>query len=1439
MPEANGGAVVVKVKADTRSASRSLKGLQRTVSDPSAAAGAKQFDKLAKAFEKTAKESAKTRKLVDQLARSNVSANRAVANLSTQLGKAANGNKELSATAKQAKAAVDQQANSVRKLADQSSGIGGKIASIFKGGSGAAQAAKGFIAAQVALIGFRGAFNFLKNDVVGAASAFQETTNVIQAGFGDAAQETEEWAQTTANFVGRSTQQLREFAGTLQSVLPGLIGNREVAGELSKVFSELAIDLGSFFNVADNQALNAIRSGLTGESEPLKRFGVILNEATVASKGLELGLGGVNGKLDEQEKVVARAAVILEKTADAQGDARRTADGYANSAKALQGRIKDAAISVGLLLLPALAKASDFLAGATQTVVQFARFTSLSLQASFAIIGEFASNIVDSVAGTFAEIKISALESIQSIQDFFGVEIVGGIPEALENAKNASKSFAEDIRKTGEVTDSVFAGITSDIEDVFNVTGASLLANFKIEELIEKFKATKGSAQEVSDEVLELAERFKEIRDASRFEASVAGLDDAEQQSARINKAFADNVAEATELATKLGLTNGELEEIVANQEKIRDAKLKVISDKEAKKLNDAKKSFEDLADSISRENLRLNLEGDAERKIEEINFQAEALTRQAKELQIKGEVDRAELDRTLQDIQTQKDLKIKAVLDRQDLDRKLQSQDRVLDIAGALGFDGIVTAFRGAREESTGVIDSFKVLETVTTGAAIAGITAFTGAVFSTITNISSVQNALGELSTTINASLQQALEPVGDALAPILNQVAVAVSALAPVFTSIGDVISAVLEPLESLFVAVSDLADGVGAVLSPILDGLAEVLRPIVQLVGNVLSPVVNAVGKTFKALGDALKPVIDIVTGVLSPILDALGRTLGLLVNALIEPIIDALEPALEALGAALEPLTPIFEQFGQILADISEAFAPLLALVIEFSPAMTKMKVILGLVTTALEILRPALEALAGIAESIGNVFGGITDSAKSFGQSVADVGRSIADGVTGLFSGRSPGDVRRDRERQSAEEQRAQRAREARQRELVRQQGLAQSRFDDLQSRGTRLNVDASDGFNSRERKLLEEEYAKLAKASERARELGIDPAGKSSRELATAIKDEEAARRDEARQREADARQRRREREERANVRASRGFDDVIQDTRNFLADEILGSFASGQLGNAGASGSFIGGFLDSLGIASSRIQEIFGDGSLSDIDFSGLFSELLGVDQSADGIDQEIRGQLADVLRSFDAFDDAEIGQLVRRFSEQLEGATDAEKEAFLEKLALEEEQIEEIKKQLEEQGKNSDTLSSINKSLSNVPQGFKIASARLRAITAEDFLPDAGEPDDPLVESANALDGAALSLSHAASLLAQSLAGGLATVPSAPSVPGRVPRSVSRGAQRFSSGGGLTVSGVTVLANDPREFMEKLEKESALRRAISNGNPYSTGLTNSGNN
>jgi hypothetical protein len=197
------------------------------------------------------------------------------------------------------------------------------------------------------------AFGAFAKIAVSSASDLAETISKVGVLFGSSAKEIEIFAGTAAKSLGQTKQQALDAAATFAifGTSAGLSGQ-----ELSKFsidFVKLASDLSSFNNTSPQDAINAIGSALRGEAEPLRRYGVLLNDASLKQAALSLGIITTTTQaLTPQQKVLAAQKLIFEQTTAAQGDFARTSDGLANQTKIVTAQLENMKTEIGTALLP-------------------------------------------------------------------------------------------------------------------------------------------------------------------------------------------------------------------------------------------------------------------------------------------------------------------------------------------------------------------------------------------------------------------------------------------------------------------------------------------------------------------------------------------------------------------------------------------------------------------------------------------------------------------------------------------------------------------------------------------------------------------------------------------------------------------------------------------------------------------------------------------------------------------------------------------------------------------------------------------------------------------------------------------------------------------------------------------------------------------------------
>ena len=196
---------------------------------------------------------------------------------------------------------IDSKSNSVSKGFDMSFG---KIAGAVGG-------------AYAAVMGFRESFEFV-GDSIKKASDLAETMNKVNVIFGSSAGAVADFASNAVEQLGMTRQEALDGASTFATFgkASGLAGDALVGFSTNLV--QLATDFASFRNTSPEEAIQAIGAALRGESEPIRKYGVLLDDATLKAEAMKLGLYDGTGALDSQAKSLAAYNAILNQSKDAQ-----------------------------------------------------------------------------------------------------------------------------------------------------------------------------------------------------------------------------------------------------------------------------------------------------------------------------------------------------------------------------------------------------------------------------------------------------------------------------------------------------------------------------------------------------------------------------------------------------------------------------------------------------------------------------------------------------------------------------------------------------------------------------------------------------------------------------------------------------------------------------------------------------------------------------------------------------------------------------------------------------------------------------------------------------------------------------------------------------------------------------------------------------------------
>jgi hypothetical protein len=259
---------------------------------------------------------------------------------------------------------VDNASGVFKNVDKSASGLSKTVGTVLKAGALAGVAALGALAV--------GSIKF-----IGAASDLEESVNKSKVVFGDFADEVTDFAKTSAQSFGISRSAAHSYTATLGTILKGSGLAGDATAEMSVGMVKLAADMASFNNIPIDQALEKIRAGLVGESEPLRTVGVLLSEAAVQEKAYAAGIAETGAKLTDAQKVQARYQLIMEQTRDTQGDFTRTSGSLANQTRILGAEWENVQAILGRAMLPTVTRLAQaftkFLADHEDEIEQFSK----------------------------------------------------------------------------------------------------------------------------------------------------------------------------------------------------------------------------------------------------------------------------------------------------------------------------------------------------------------------------------------------------------------------------------------------------------------------------------------------------------------------------------------------------------------------------------------------------------------------------------------------------------------------------------------------------------------------------------------------------------------------------------------------------------------------------------------------------------------------------------------------------------------------------------------------------------------------------------------------------------------------------------------------------------------------------------------------------------
>jgi hypothetical protein len=326
------------------------------------------------------------------------------------------------------------------------------------------------------------------------ASDTRESMNAATVVFKESSGIITGWSKNAAEQIGMTSAEFYQATAVMGAGLINAGASTDQAAKQTIELTKRAADMASIFNTSVSDALSALQSGLRGESEPLKRFAISLDEASIKAKAVALGLADSESSVSAYAKSQARLAIIMEQSSRFQGDFINTSDEMANSSRIVTAQLKEQASKFGELLLPVVKNVVNGIRGFTDSLAKLdeGQRTGVVTFAAFA-----------AAAGPVA-LGISAIMKAITATN----PVVFAITLAFAGMVTAISSIAGAAARAKKETEDLSASMAQQA-GVETMQKALDLTNQKIQKLQDQIKKAEGQLDEW--DIAPLRESIKEL----------------------------------------------------------------------------------------------------------------------------------------------------------------------------------------------------------------------------------------------------------------------------------------------------------------------------------------------------------------------------------------------------------------------------------------------------------------------------------------------------------------------------------------------------------------------------------------------------------------------------------------------------------------------------------------------------------------------------------------------------------------------------------------------------------------------------------------------------------------------------------------------------------------------------------------------------------------
>lgn len=201
----------------------------------------------------------------------------------------------------------------------------------------------------------------IKSTFIDSASDYIESMNLFNVSMGEYAKSAHEYAEQVSEVMGIDIAEWANAQGVFMTLATGFNVASDKAALMSQNLTQLAYDVSSYYNKTVTESVNAIRSGFSGEIEPVRNLGFDLSQTRLQAIALENGITKSVNAMTQAEKSELRYIALMTQVTQVQGDMARTLDSPANQLRILQSQLRMVSREIGNIFIPMLTKVLPWL----------------------------------------------------------------------------------------------------------------------------------------------------------------------------------------------------------------------------------------------------------------------------------------------------------------------------------------------------------------------------------------------------------------------------------------------------------------------------------------------------------------------------------------------------------------------------------------------------------------------------------------------------------------------------------------------------------------------------------------------------------------------------------------------------------------------------------------------------------------------------------------------------------------------------------------------------------------------------------------------------------------------------------------------------------------------------------------------------------------------